>query len=176
MTKIADSMMTGLNTKSALAVGDIAANDKMPIYDDSAAAWKTVEAVDLATNTEVNAAIVAAIGDVSESELGLLDITEQTETILVAGAVSVTKRLTKLSAASGAYAVTLAAPNAAMFGQVKVIEMSVAGAAITLALTNCEGQSAGTGASFDGVGEKLVLVGGLSKWTIIKEAGGVTLA
>lgn len=175
MTKIVDSMMVGLNTKSGLAVGGIAAGDKIPVYDDSAAAWKTLEAVDLATNTEVNTAIVAAVGDVSEPELSLLDLTEQTETILVAGAISVTKRITKLSAASGAYAVTLAAPDATMLGQIKIIEMSVAGAAITMALTNVQGQSGGTEASFDATNEVLVLVAGISKWHVLKEIG-VTLA
>lgn len=175
MTKIADSMMVGLNTKAGLAVASIAASDKIPLYDDSAAAWKTIEAADMATKTYVNTVVTAALGDVNVTELGLLDLSAQTETILVAGAVSVTKRITKLSAASGAYAVTLAAPDASMLGQIKIIEMSVAGAAITMALTNVQGQSAGTEASFDATNEVLVLIAGVSKWTVLKEVG-VTLA
>ena len=168
-------MMVGLNTKSGLAVGSIAASDKIPLYDDSAAAWKTIEAADMATKTYVNTVVTTALGDVSEPELSLLDLSEQTETILVAGAVSVTKRISKLSAASGAYAVTLAAPDATMLGQVKVIEMTVAGNAITMALTNVDGGSADTTASFDAVNEVLILVAGTNKWHIVKEVG-VTLS
>ena len=109
------------------------------------------------------------------AELNLADASAQTETITVAGAVSVTSRVTNLDATSGAYAVTLAAPDASMLGQVKVINMTVAGNAITLALTEVQGQSAGTGASFDAVDETLVLVAGVNKWTVVGEAG-VTLA
>ena len=109
------------------------------------------------------------------AELNLLDVSAQTSTILVAGAISVTSRVTNLSAASGAYAVTLAAPDASMLGQVKVIQMTVAGAAITLALTNVQGGSAATTASFDAVNETLILVAGTNKWNVIKEVG-VTLS
>ena len=109
------------------------------------------------------------------AELNLLDVSAQTSTILVAGAISVTSRVTNLSAASGAYAVTLAAPDASMLGQVKVIQMTVAGNAITLALTNVQGGSAATTASFDAVNETLILVAGTNKWNVIKEVG-VTLS
>lgn len=103
------------------------------------------------------------------------DVSANAETILVAGAISTTLGVTNLSAASGTYAVTLAAPDAAMAGQVKVIQMTVAGNAITLALTNVQGGSAATSASFDAVNETLVLVAGASKWTVVGEAG-VTLS
>ena len=110
------------------------------------------------------------------AEINLLDIDAQTETIAEGGVVSVTKRLTKLTQA-GAGAITLAAPPAAMLGHVKIIEQ-VAGTtdAVTLAFTNIDGQSAGTGASFNAAGEALVLVAGVAKWHIVSEAGGVTLA
>lgn len=95
------------------------------------------------------------------------------ETILVAGAISLLTRVTKLSAASGAYAVTLAAPTTP--GMVKVIDMTVAGNAITLALTNVQGGTAATSASFDAVNECLVLVSGAGKWMVVGQAG-VTLS
>lgn len=106
----------------------------------------------------------------------LCDISANTETILVAGAVSVTKRITILNGVSGAYAVTLAAPDASMLGQVKIIQYA-AGAtnAITMALTNVQGGTAGTSASFNAVDETLVLVAGSNKWTVVGEAG-VTLS
>lgn len=108
-------------------------------------------------------------------ELNLQDTSLQTETILVAGAISATTKVTKLSAASGAYAVTLAAPGAGMLGQTKIIEMTVAGNAITLGLTNVQGGTAGTTASFDAANETLTLVAGTSKWTVTGQAG-VTLS
>jgi len=109
------------------------------------------------------------------AELNITDVSAQTETILVAGAVSVVKRITNLSAASGAYAVTLAAPNASMLGQIKVIQMTVAGNAITIALTQVLGGSAANTASFDGVNETLTLLAGVNKWIVLDEHG-VTLS
>jgi hypothetical protein len=106
------------------------------------------------------------------AELNLLDLSAQTEAITVAGAVSVTKRYTTLNSTSGAYAVTLAAPDASMIGQVKVIEMTVdAGNNITLALTNVQGGSAATTATFADVNDVLVLVAGATKWHVIGESG-----
>lgn len=105
------------------------------------------------------------------AELNLAaDASAQTETVEAAGAVSVTKRITKL-ALSGAGAVTLAAPDTTMLGVVKIITMSANNGDVTLALTNVTGQSSGTTATFNGVGDALILVGGLSKWHVIGEAG-----
>jgi hypothetical protein len=98
------------------------------------------------------------------------DASAQTETVAAAGAISVTKRITKL-ALVGAGAVTLAAPDATMLGLVKIIEMTADNGDVTLALTNVDGQSSGTGATFGDVGDALVLVGGVSKWHVIGEAG-----
>jgi len=111
---------------------------------------------------------------VTTAELNVLDASANTETILVAGAINPATRITYLSAASGAYAVTLAVPSAAMLGQVKVIEMTVAGNNITLALTNVQGGTAGTTATFNAVNETLVLVAGSLKWNVVGESG-VTL-
>lgn len=75
----------------------------------------------------------------------------------------------------GAYAITLAAPSAAMRGKTLVIEYSQGATdAVTLALTNVQGGSAATSASFNADNETLILVGGESKWNVIKEVG-VTL-
>lgn len=102
------------------------------------------------------------------------DVSAQTETVVAAGAVSVTKRITNL-ALVGAGAVTLAAPDASMLGSVKIITMTVDNGDVTLDLTNVTGQSSGTGVTFDAVGDSLILVGGVSKWHVIGEAA-ITLA
>nr|BDD45127.1 hypothetical protein 15 [bacterium] len=102
-----------------------------------------------------------------------IDLTSdnQTEIISAAGAVSVNKRNTKLALA-GSGAVTLAAPHASMIGQIKVIEMTADNGDVTLALTNVQGQSSGTTATFNDVGDSLLLVAANnSKWTVIKEFG-----
>lgn len=102
------------------------------------------------------------------------DVSAYTETIAAAGAISATAKYTKLALA-GAGAVTLAAPSASILGMVKIIEVTVDNGDTTLALTNIEGQSSGTTATFNDVGDKLILVAGVSKWTVIKEQG-ITLS
>jgi len=112
----------------------------------------------------------AVIGS-TQAELDLqCDVSAQTETIAAAGAVSVVKRLSNVTLV-GAGAITLAAPSATMLGMVKIIQMTVDNGDVTLALTNVQGQSSGTTATFNDVGDTLVLVGGASKWTVIGEAG-----
>lgn len=98
------------------------------------------------------------------------DVSAQTETLIAAGAISVVKRLTKV-ALVGTGAITLAAPGATMLGMVKHIEMTADNGDVTLALTNVQGQSSGTTATFGDVGDTLVLVGGVSKWHVIAESG-----
>lgn len=109
------------------------------------------------------------------AELNVMDVSAQTETIAEGGVVSVTKRFTKLTQA-GAGAITLAAPDGTMLGQVKVIEQ-VAGTTdnVTLALTNVDGGSAATTATFNAAGETLIMVAGNTKWHVVKEIG-VTLS
>lgn len=76
----------------------------------------------------------------------------------------------------GAYAITLAAPSAAMRGRTLVIEYGQGGTdAVTLALTNVQGGSAATTATFNADNETLILVGGESKWNVMVEIG-VTLS
>lgn len=171
MSKISDAFFSTLNLKTALPVASLDSGDLVPVYDASAAAWKMAHMPDMASDAEVE----TRIGGSTAAELNLLDVSAQTETILVAGAVSVVKRITHLSAASGTYAVTLAAPDVTMLGQVKIINMSVAGNNITMALTNVQGGTAATTATFNAADECLVLIAGIGKWHVVGESG-VTLS
>jgi hypothetical protein len=103
----------------------------------------------------------------------LNDVSVYQESIAAAGALSVTKVYSGLSLV-GAGAVTLAAPDATMLGQQKMIEMVADNGDVTLSLANCEGGSAATTCTWTAVGQKLILIAGANKWTIVKEFG-VTL-
>lgn len=116
---------------------------------------------------------LARLGDGSTAWANLtpFKMTNHQETIAAAGAISLYKTFTKLALAA-AGAVTLAAPNASMLGQIKVIQMTADNGDVTLALTNVVGQSSGTTATFNDVGDSLtVLAGANSKWIVIKEQG-----
>lgn len=112
---------------------------------------------------------------VTTAEVNLLDLSAQTEAITEAGAVSVVKRYTTLDSSGGTYAITLAAPDASMVGQVKVIEMLTAGNDVTMALTEVQGGTAATTATFNAANETLTLVAGSLKWNVVGESG-VTLS
>lgn len=170
MTKIADTQFTAINLKTALLVSAIAAGDLVPVYDATASAWKVIDVNDLGSDAEVAAAVLAAAGTSTAAELNLNDISLQTETLIAAGAASVTKKISKL-ALVGAGAVTLAAPDASMLGITKIIEMSVDNGDVTLALTSVNGGTAGTTCTWSAVGQALILVGGVSKWHVVAEAG-----
>lgn len=86
------------------------------------------------------------------------------------GAISVTKLITSISTA-GAETRTLAAPGSA--GRIKIIQMTVDGGDCTLTLTNVVG-SGGTTATFDDVGDTLVLMSAASKWVFL--GGSATIA
>ena len=100
-----------------------------------------------------------------------------TQAIIVPGAVTVNgtiNRVTVTNAVNGA--ITLAVPSAAMMGKLLTIEYIGAGTNnTTLALTNVQGGSATTSATFNAANETLILVGGELKWNVVKEVG-VTLA
>lgn len=98
------------------------------------------------------------------------DVSAYQEEIVAAGALSVTAKYSGLAVVSGG-AVTLAAPSAAALGQIKTIEMTTDDGDVTLALTNIVGQSSGTGATFNSVGDALVLVAAFDKWIVLKEHG-----
>lgn len=101
------------------------------------------------------------------------DQSAQTETLTADGAISVTKRITKI-ADTGTGAYTLAAPDATLLGMVKIIEMTVDNGDITVALANVDGAAANTTATFANVGEHIVLVAGVSKWLYLN--GTATLS
>lgn len=97
-------------------------------------------------------------------------ITAAGTAVIVDGSVS---RVTVQNSVNGA--ITLAAPSAAMKGKTLIIEYIGAGTNnTTLALTNVQGGSAATTATFNLLAETLILMGGDTKWNVIKEVG-VTL-
>lgn len=99
-----------------------------------------------------------------------------TQAITAAAAVTVDGTINRVTLAGGAYAITLAAPSAAMRGKLLTIEYIEGDTdAVTLALTNVQGGSAATSALFNADNETLILVGGLAKWNVVKEVG-VTLS
>lgn len=94
--------------------------------------------------------------------------------ISAAGAIDLNAKNVQLAAGS-AYAVTLAAPTKP--GQHKTIECVSGTQNVTLALTNVTGGSASTTATFNAAGEGIHLVSNSnSKWVVLKEFGGVTVA
>jgi hypothetical protein len=109
------------------------------------------------------------------SELNKNDISAQVETVTAAGAASVLVKNTLLDSTIATFALTLAAPDATMYGVVKTIEMTADNGDVTLTLTNVQGGSAATTATWASVNDCLVLIGGTSKWHVIGESG-VTLS
>ena len=100
------------------------------------------------------------------------------ETITAAGALDNRAGTSTVSnAATAAFAVTLAAPEATAFGGIKIIEDNSGTATVgfTLALTNVIGGTATTTATFNADKETLVLVAGTDKWIVLKQQG-VTLS
>jgi hypothetical protein len=98
------------------------------------------------------------------------------QNITVAGAISLDANHVKITGpGTSTYAVTLAAPTRG--GQIMVIEMvaTTASDAVTLALTNVVGGTAGSSASFDAAGEILTLVSASAKWLVLNQFG-VTLS
>lgn len=112
---------------------------------------------------------------VTTTELNRLDDSAEVESVAAAGAASVTKFITNLNVASGG-AVTLAACPATMIGKIKTIRMATDDGDVTIALTEIQGGTAATTATFDDVSEELILIGSAGgKWTVVKEFG-VTLS
>ncbi len=101
------------------------------------------------------------------------------ETLSAAGALSVNKMVSLLSAASaGTFAVTLAAPAAANLGFRKTLSMINGSGDVTLDLANVVGGSAAASALFQSAGDILVLeavqTGPSSfRWIVVKERGVV---
>lgn len=127
----------------------------------------------------LNASTIASLAGATAAEITqVADVSAFTQAITAAGAISLTARYVNITGpASSTYAVTLAAPTANEAGIVKVIRMiaTTSTNAVTLALTNIEGGTAATSASFDAAGETLVVVAAGAKWLVLKEQG-VTLS
>lgn len=104
------------------------------------------------------------------TELNTLNLASQTEVILATGSISNVKKVTNLATSTTA-TVTLAAPDASIIGQVKTIQMTADNGDVALALTNVQGQTSGTTATFNTVDDTLVLVAGKNKWNVIAEIG-----
>ena len=130
---------------------------------------------------EINATYKFPVGS-GVGEVHALDTDEMhaalqiSEAHTAAGAIDLDADYVSLSVASGTYAVTLAAPAAAQYGRVKVIEMiDATGTSVTMSLANVVGGTAATTATFNAVDETLVLVGSAAGWIVLKEHG-VTLS
>lgn len=149
--------VTGATTKASGAEVDTGTDDTK--FVTAKAIEDSTYAKSAATQTELD-----QVADVSAYQ----------ESVTAAGALSATKLYSGV-ALVGAGAVTLAAPHASRLGQLKVIEMTADNGDVTLSLANVVGQSSGTTATFNDVGDKLVLVGAASKWVVVKEVG-VTLS
>lgn len=108
---------------------------------------------------------------------GMCDASAAVQSITAAGAVTVDGSVRRVELSGGAYAITLAAPSGSGIGSFLAIEYNGGDIdAVTMALTNVTDGSAATTATFNADGEGVLLYGGLTKWVVVKEYGGVTLA
>lgn len=120
------------------------------------------------------ASFAVSTADLTTIEVDKLDISAQAETIDSGAVASVLIKNTKIdNTTSGAGAITLAAPDATMYGVVKTIEMTVDNGDVTLSLANVQGGSSATTATFNAVNDTLIMVGGTNKWHVIGESGVV---
>lgn len=116
-------------------------------------------AVAITGGTVIGATLAGAVQEITEAD-----------------AISLDSNHVKITGpATSTYAVTLAAPSRG--GQILIIEMiaTTSTNAVTLALTNVVGGTAGSSASFDAAGEILTLVSASLKWVVLDEFG-VTLS
>lgn len=131
---------------------------------DSSSKINTIDVTSLKLGGTTVGATAAEVNQVA-------DISAYQETVAAAGALSITARVSKLALTS-AGAVTLAAPDSTCIGYVKIVQMTTDNGDVTLALTNVVGQSSGTTATFNDVGDSLTLIAGAnSKWIVLKEQG-----
>lgn len=170
---------TELGYVDGITPGTAAASKAVILGASKDIATITSATITTLTSTTVNATTVdattleinnVAVGSTAAEIDNQCDVSLNSETIAEGGAVSVTKRITSV-VSTGAGAITLAAPSAATLGMVKVIQMTGGEHDVTLALTNVQGQSSGTTATFSDTNDTLVLVAGTNKWNVIGEAG-----
>lgn len=138
----------------------------------------TVAEADILDGATVNTAELNILdgATLTVAELNKLDDSTQTETITVAGAIDPNITNTNLDSTAGTFAATLAACPATMIGKIKTIRFAVDNGDVTLALTEIQGGTAATTATFADATDELILIGSAGgKWTVIKEFG-VTLS
>lgn len=152
-------------------------NPKYPIKASDGTTTSDIQVLNVPSgaidpNGEIDLSSIAAFGvESTAAEIDRFnDVSGYQETILAAGALSVTKVVSKLAVVGGG-AVTLAVPSTGMYGQLKTIEMTTDDGDVTLALTNVVGQSSGTTATFNSVGDALVVLALFDKWVVVKEYG-----
>lgn len=95
--------------------------------------------------------------------------TRNHQTITSARAVDESAQYVAIDSTSGAFAITLAAPNVP--NVTKVMEMTADGGDVTMALTNVIGGSAGTTCTWNDVRDILVLKSASDKWVVLNEIG-----
>lgn len=170
-----DNTFTGANTFEGTTSFDgnvtVETGNTLEVADDSGLSINSTAVS--STAAELNILDGATL---TVAELNRLDDSNETETITVAGAISVTKTNTNMDSTAGTFAATLAACPATMIGKIKTIRFSVDNGDVTLALTNVQGGTAATTATFADATDELILIGSAGgKWTVVKEFG-VTLS
>lgn len=116
-------------------------------------------------------ALIAGNATLSMAAAGL-----PVQTITAAAAISPLAGEVQITGpASSTYAITLAAPTPAQIGRTVMIEMiaTTASNTVTLALTNVTGGTAAATCTWSAAAQKLVLLGGATKWEVIKQDGVV---
>jgi hypothetical protein len=115
------------------------------------------------------------IGNASSSNGAISLASANIETISAAGAVSISKAVTKIAIGTGGYAITLAAPSVS--GQIKIIEVvSRTSGSVTMALTNVVGARAANGdivstsVTFDDTSDSIVLISAAGKWLCLNSS------
>jgi hypothetical protein len=163
-------VFTSTGTEPELATVDQIAASASGLLDNDNT-WTGTN--DFTGGISIDSTEITATGD----EINRLDDSAEVETIDSGEAVSTTKFNTNIdNTTSGAGAVTLDVCPASMVGKNKTIRFAVDNGNVTLALTNVQGGTAATTATFADVGDELILVGSAGgKWTVIKEFG-VTLS
>ena len=126
-----------------------------------------IVALDLLINGGVQtdaADALAARNTLLEDGLFQSELAANTETLTAAGAVTphATKMRTAFDTTLGAQTATIGA--ASRVGQIKVMEMTVDGGDVTVAMTNVIGQPTGTTFKLDDVGDCVVLFSVGVKW------------
>jgi hypothetical protein len=172
-TKVAAFECSGIPTGTTRTYSYPNGNGTLLLQTGGITSNRLIRGHDGTTVKNSNAATISDTDDIA----AVSSIAFTAQAVTGAGALTLSKNVHTLSNSSGStYAVTLAAPSSTQYGVMKTIEM-IAGDGtntVTLSLANCDGGTAATTCTWNAAGQKLVLVGGATKWTIFKQQG-VTL-